>query len=235
MSLRHRLPKHHLDAETRDLVKLGVRLIGTMSALVVGLLVASTKSSYDAHRAEFTQIAANAILLDRVLAHYGPDAAEARAGVRIALNAMLTIAWRRGEVQPSVSADPRVGKEAMFDRIQELTPHTDVQRVLQSQASSLAIGLGQARWLLFAQSESSIAMPFLVVVMSWLTVLALSFGLFAPRNGTAVTTLLLTALSVAAALYLVLELDQPFGGLMQISDAPLRHALVVLGRLICWH
>jgi len=229
MRLRHRLPKNHLDADTRDLVKLGVGLVGTMSALVLGLLVASTKGSYDAHRAELTQIAANAILLDRVLVHYGPEAAEARTALKSALTGMLTTAWARGGAQQGAGAHPSAGKEALFDRIQELTPRTDGQRVLLSQATSLAIGLGQTRWLLFAQSDSSIATPFLVVVVAWLTVLALSFGLFAPSNGTAVTTLLVTALSVAAALYLVLELDQPFSGLMQLSDAPLRHALAVLG------
>ena len=229
MTLRHRLPKNHLDADTRDLVKLGVGLVGTMSALVLGLLVASTKGSYDAHRAELTQIAANVILLDRVLVHYGPEAAEARTVLKSTLIGMLTTAWARGGAQQGAGAHPSVEKEALFDRIQELTPRTDGQRVLLSQATSLAIGLGQTRWLLFAQSDSSIAMPFLVVVVAWLTVLALSFGLFAPSNGTAVTTLLVTALSVAAALYLVLELDQPFSGLMQLSDAPLRHALAVLG------
>ena len=229
MTLRHRLPKNHLDADTRDLVKLGVGLVGTMSALVLGLLVASTKGSYDVHRAELTQIAANVILLDRVLVHYGPEATEARTALKSALTAMLTTAWARGGAQQGTGAHPSAGKEALFDRIQELTPRTDGQRVLLSQATSLAIGLGQTRWLLFAQSDSTIAMPFLVVVVAWLTVLALSFGLFAPRNGTAVTTLLVTALSVAAALYLVLELDQPFSGLMQLSDAPLRHALAVLG------
>ena len=230
MTLRHRLPKNHLDADTRDLVKLGVGLVGTMSALVLGLLVASTKGSYDVHRAELTQIAANVILLDRVLVHYGPEATEARTALKSALTGMLTTSWARGGgAQQGAGAQPSAGKEALFDRIQELTPRTDGQRVLLSQATSLAIGLGQTRWLLFAQSDSSIAMPFLVVVVAWLTVLALSFGLFAPTNGTAVTTLLVTALSVAAALYLVLELDQPFSGLMQLSDAPLRHALAVLG------
>ena len=230
MTLRHRLPKNHLDADTRDLVKLGVGLVGTMSALVLGLLVASTKGSYDVHRAELTQIAANVILLDRVLVHYGPEATEARTALKSALTGMLTTSWARGGgAQQGAGAQPSAGKEALFDRIQELTPRTDGQRALLSQATSLAIGLGQTRWLLFAQSDSSIAMPFLVVVVAWLTVLALSFGLFAPRNGTAVTTLLVTALSVAAALYLVLELDQPFSGLMQLSDAPLRHALAVLG------
>jgi hypothetical protein len=118
----------------------------------------------------------------------------------------------------------------MFDKIQELVPHSDAQHALQAQAVSLAVALGQTRWLLFAQSGTSISTPFLVVVVFWLTALFVSFGLFAPRNATAVTALVVSAISVAGALFLVLELDQPFSGIMQLSDAPLRDAIAVLGR-----
>jgi hypothetical protein len=229
MTLRTLLPKHHLDADTRDLVKLGVGLIGTMSALLLGLLVSSTKASYDARRTELTQIAANAILLDRALAHFGPEAADARAGLREAAEAMRRSTWSQSdEARGGVAA--RVDREVMFDKIQELVPRSDAQRALQAQAVSLAIGLGQTRWLLFAQSGTTISTPFLVVVVFWLTSLFISFGLFAPRNGTAVTALVVSAISVAGALFLVLELDQPFSGIMQLSDAPLRDAIAVLGR-----
>lgn len=229
MTLRTLLPKHHLDADTRDLVKLGVGLIGTMSALLLGLLVSSTKASYDARRTELTQIAATAILLDRALAHFGPEAADSRAGLREAAEAMRRNTWSQSD-EARGGAPARVDREVMFDKIQQLVPHSDAQRALQAQAVSLAIGLGQTRWLLFAQSGTTISTPFLVVVVFWLTSLFISFGLFAPRNGTAVTALVVSAISVAGALFLVLELDQPFSGIMQLSDAPLRDAIAVLGR-----
>lgn len=223
------LPQHHLNSDTKELVKLGLGLVGTMSALVLGLLVASTKASYDTHRTEFTQVAANVILLDRLLMHYGPDAQPARAALRASVTNVLKgdAAIDRSESRGLV---PRVEHEAPFDAIAELTPHTDRERTLQSQAESLVINIGQTRWLLFAQSGSSISVPFLIVVVVWLTVLSLSFGLFAPRNGTAIAALLISALSVAGAIFLILELDQPFTGLMRISDAPLRSALALLGR-----
>ena len=229
MALRTLLPKLHLDADTRDLVKLGVGLIGTMSALLLGLLVSSTKASYDARRTELTQIAATAILLDRVLAHFGPEAADARAAGREAAEAMRQSTWAQSDKAPRGVA-ARVGREVMFDKIQELVPHSEAQRALQAQAVSLSVALGQTRWLLFAQSGTTISTPFLVVVVFWLTTLFMSFGLFAPRNATAVTALVVSAISVAGALFLVLELDQPFSGIMQLSDAPLRDAIAVLGR-----
>jgi membrane-bound ClpP family serine protease len=101
---------------------------------------------------------------------------------------------------------------------------------LQAEAVNLMIDIGQARWLLFEQSGSSISRPFLVVLVFWLTILFISFGLFAPRNGTIVVTMFVCALSVAGAIFLILELDQPFSGLIRISSAPLHSALSRLGR-----
>jgi hypothetical protein len=226
--LRGALPQNQLDADTKDLVKLGVGLIGTMAALLLGLLVASAKSSYDARSSEVTQMAANVILLDRALAHYGPATSEVRSILKIAIARMIDQVWSKDGNEESV---PWQGEaNVVYDKIQELVPRSDGQRALQSQAESILINFGQERLLLFAQSGSSISIPFLVVVVFWLGVLFVSFGLFAPRNGTAIVTLLVAAISVAGALFLILELDHPFSGLIQISSAPLRNALSVLGK-----
>jgi hypothetical protein len=229
MGLRGIIPQHHLDSDTRDLIKLGVGLIGTMSALVLGLLVASTKSSYDTKGSELAQMAGNAILLDRVLAHYGAEARDIRDHLHSTIAGMAGSNGARNHLEQLNQAAP-VSREVIFDKIQNLVPHTDAQRALQAEALSLAINLGQTRWLLFAQSGTSISTPFLVIVVSWLTLLYLSFGLFAPRNATAFITLLVSAFSVAGAMFLILDLDHPFSGLMQISDTPLRNALAALGK-----
>ena len=227
MGLRGVIPQHHLDADTRDLIKLGVGLIGTMSALVLGLLVASTKGSYDTKKGELAQMAGNVILLDRVLAHYGAEADDARDALRSTVAGMVGNSGAKSQLEQLGQAAP-VGREVLFDKIQNLVPHTDTQRTLKGDAESLAVNLGQTRWLLFAQSGTSISTPFLVIVVSWLTVLYLSFGLFAPRNATAFITLLVGAVSVAGAMFLILDLDHPFSGLMQIPDTPLRNALAAL-------
>jgi len=228
MCLRGVLPERHLNDETKDLVKLGVGLVGTMAALLLGLLVASAKSSYDARQSELTQMAANTILLDRMLAHYGPETGQIRTVLKAAVARTIDQVWpRNGEASGLPS---QAGADVLFDKIQELTPRSDPQRALLSQVQSMAINLGQTRWLLFEQTGSSISTPFLVVVVFWLSMLFVSFGLFAPRNATAVIILLVSAISVAGALFLILELDHPFSGLIQIPSAPLRNALSVLGR-----
>lgn len=228
MWLRNVLPEHHLNAETKDVVKLGVGLIGTMAALLLGLLVASAKSSYDARSNELTQMAANTILLDRILAHYGPETGAVRGLLKIAVTRTIDQVWPKNGKEGGLSSQR--GGELIFDKIQELMPRTDAQRAIQSQAESMAIKLGQTRWLLFEQTGTSISIPFLVVVVFWLSMLFVSFGLFAPINATAITTLLVSATSVAGAIFLILELDHPFSGLIQISSAPLRSALEVLGK-----
>jgi len=230
LSLRSILPDHHLSSDSRDVIKLTIGLIGTMSALLLSLLVASAKGSFDTRRTELTQIATNTIMLDRVLAHYGPDAAETREMLRKALARMIDELWSNdGSLQNPVLSQLS-NRELLFDKIQQLTPKNETQRALQTQAEAIAIGIGQTRWLLNEQAVSSISVPLLVVVVFWLTTLFLTFGTLTPRNMTVVIALFVGSLSVAGALFLILELDQPFNGLITISDVPLKNALVVLGK-----
>jgi hypothetical protein len=231
MLLRAVLPEHHLNADSKDVVKLGMALIGTMSALLLGLLIASAKGSYDAQNGEITQMSANVIQLDRLLARYGPETKETRDALR---RVVLSVDrnWSEGTSRSEKldSAETRAGGASFYEKIQELVPHNDFQRSLQSQAVQIASDLGRTRALLLEQAGSSIPRPFLVVVVFWLTVIFASFGMLAPSNATVTTTLLVCALSVSGAIFLILELDQPFAGLMQIPDTPLRNALALTGQ-----
>lgn len=229
MGLRALLPEHHLSTESRDVVRLGMGLIATISALVLGLVIASAKTSYDAQRNELIQLSANVILLDRVLAHYGPETKEARELLRRAALRALGQLWPEQDSAPA-SGEPVVGSEAFFDQIQKLSPQSDEQRSIKTRAIIVSIDLGRVRFLLTEQRGRSIPMAFLVVLVFWLTILFASFGLFAPRNITVVMTLFLSALSVSGAIFLILQLDQPFAGLIQISSAPLRNAVMLLGQ-----
>ena len=223
------LPAHHLSTKSEDIVKLGMGLVGTMAALVLGLLVASAKGSYDTQSAEVTQLAANVALLDRVLAHYGPEAKGARNLLRGAVIRVLDQMWSKNSAGPSPLA-PSAGGEILLDKIQELAPKNDTQRSLQGQALSIAMDLGKTRWLIYAQEATSVTMPLLVVLVLWLTVIFVSFGLFAPYNATVVASLFVSALSVSGAIFLILEMYTPFTGAIQISSAPLRAALAHLGQ-----
>jgi hypothetical protein len=125
---------------------------------------------------------------------------------------------------------PQGGVATFYASVQGLSPQTDSQRFIQGQVLQLLVTIGQTRALMFQQNTAPISWAFLVVLIFWVGVLFAGFGLLAVRNATAITALLVGALSVAGAVFLVLELSQPYTGLLQISSAGLENALAVLGR-----
>jgi len=227
--LRAVLPEHHLSTDTKDVVKVAMGMVGTMAALVLGLLVASAKGSYDTQSGEVTQMSANMVLLDRALAHYGAETQEIRTLLKRASERAADQLWSAGG-NDAAAQPTSAGGEVIYDKMQALTPQTDGQRTTLSQAISFAVGVAQTRWLLFEQRTSSLSVPLLIVVVFWLTIMFVSFGVFAPQNGTVLLTLFVCALSVSGAIFLVLELNQPFSGLIRISDAPMRRAIAQLGQ-----
>jgi hypothetical protein len=223
------LPKHHLDDRSKDVVKLGMGLVATLSALVLGLLISSAKSSFDAQTTELTKSSAQAVLLDRVLAHYGPETEKARNMLRTAVVSSLDRMWSKNRPTLTKLEPPSRENEQLLDLIQGLTPKDDTQRVLKSQALGIAFSVGETRWLQYAQMKNSIPAPLILILVGWLSTLLFSFGLFAPRNGTVIAILFIAALSVSAAVFLIVELNSPYGGLIEVSSAPLRAALSQLG------
>jgi hypothetical protein len=226
--IRAVLPDDHLSTDSKDIVKLGMGLIGTMAALVLGLLIATAKSSYDTRTGELIQLSTNIILLDRVMAHYGAETKDARELLRRSVVDTLDRIWPDDRSQRA-QLTPTGGAEALYDKLLALSPQNDAQRALQAQALAVTISLGQTRWVL-AEQGSSIPRAFLLVLVLWLTIILASFGLFAPRNATVIAVLFVCALSFSSAIYLILELDRPFDGLLRLSSAPLREALGHLGR-----
>jgi hypothetical protein len=228
--VRAALPEDHLSSETKDAVKVGMGLVATMAALVLGLLVASTKGAYDTQKNEVAQMAAKMVFLDRVLANYGSESAESRDLLRRSVGSAISHMWPDKKSSQAAQLDPSVSPgEGFFNSIQKLSPQNDVQRSLKSQAAQIATDLGQMRWLLFEQTETSISIAMLIVLISWLAIIFMSAGLFAPANATVIIALMLAALSVSGAIFLILELDMPFDGVIQISQKPMYNALAHLG------
>src|SRR5439155_2980559 len=223
------LPQNHLSAESKDVVRMGMGLVSTMAALVLGLLVSSAKSFYDAQSTELTQVSAKVILLDRLLAHYGPETKEARDLLRRTVADGIDKVWPQERAQPSRLGAPPASHEDLIAKIQALSPKDDRQRSIQIQALSTVMDLTQTRWLMYEQEASSVSKPILVILIFWLTAIFISFGLFAPPNATVMTALFVAGLAVSGAIFLILEMYAPFGGLIEISSAPLRATVTQLG------
>jgi hypothetical protein len=227
MVLHVKLPDRHLDSESRDVVKLVMGLIATMSALVLSLLVASASTSYDRQSNELKALSANIVLLDRMLESYGPGAKVVRDSLRDDLRQGHDRIWSPDGVRPEVlgSAETRNASKARLEQLNRLSPTTDTERMIQSRAIQQSDSITQARTLMFEQLGSSIPWPFLTVLILWICLLFLGFGLFASPNPTVTVALLAGSLSIACAIFLILELNDPYRGLMRISDEPLRNAI----------
>jgi hypothetical protein len=219
------LPDHHLSADTKDAVRVGMATVGSMAALVLALLVASTKGSYDTEKNEVTQMAAKIIHLNRLLVSYGPEAAEIRTVLRSSTENAIDRMWPDEKSEHAQLEPNRAWSEVLPDLIHKLDPHDEKQRSLKLQLARLGDDIGQMRWLLFEQSGSSISTPMLVIMVFWLALTFISVGLFAPANATAILAQLLAALSVAGAIFLILELDHSFSGFIKISSKSILNAL----------
>ena len=230
MFLRGYLPEHHQSADSQRIVNLGAGIIGTMAALVLGLLVASAKGTYDAQNNELITVGAKIVMLDRGLAIYGPEANDSRELLRRALLQMIDRLWPHEQIAQADPSDIRSFNPAkLYESIERLSPKDDIRRSIKAMAVATMVDIAQTRWLMFEQQSVSISKPLLVILVFWLTVNFFSFGLFAPRNATVIGTLFLCALAVAGAVFLILELYRPFGGLIQIPSTTLRNALAELG------
>jgi len=224
------LSERHLHPDSRDVVRMATGLIGTLAALVLGLLIASAKGTYDQKTNQVRQMTANIILLDDVLAQYGPEAAPVRKLLRRSIDPLADRIWHEQQLPNSKQVRFASTAEALAfeNELEHLSPANDTQRSLQSRAIAAFTDGAQIRLQLFAQTAGSIPVPFLIILVFWLSAIFVSFTLFARTNLVVMASLLVCALSFSCAIFLVLELDDPFTGLMGVSSTTLRGALLPL-------
>jgi hypothetical protein len=233
MLLRSVLPERYLTAESKEVVRLGTALVATMAAMLLGLLVSSTRSSYEEKRGQVIHMTADLIELDILMKDYGPEGRAVRQVMRAAIAPMIQSIWRARteEFRPDADAVPDAGTEKILGAIGNLAPQNDGQRARRERAIVVGLDLAQIQFVLFSQPANAISIPFITIVVLWLTFLFSTFTLSGPSNPLIVVVLLIAALSAASAIFLILDLDRPFGGLLQIPTLPLRNALPALAAL----
>ena len=229
MYFRKVIAADHLRDDVKDVVRLSTGIIGTIAALVLGLLIASAKNAYDARVTQFKHLTANLIFLDLMLEQYGPEARSMRVGLRNALPIMIERIKTENSRSITAPFETTAQAHSFINKIQDLTPNSEMQRSLRTHIIEVARTLAQSRLALFIQSHDSIPIPFLIILVFWLTIIFASFGLFVRPVPVVFVTFAVGALSVSGALFLVLEMDQPFAGMFQISTEVLNHSLAPLG------
>jgi len=232
LDLQRRLPAHHLSNDSKDAVKVVAGLLATLCALVLGLLIASAKGSFDAINEALKQSAVKVIAIDRLLGEYGPEAQGAREQLKHQYAERVARLFPEGRGDHGLSnLAPETSAAKAFNRsLWTLVPATDEQRAILSRVQQLSDEVTRTRWLAFEEATGSTPPAFLAVLVSWLVMLFISFGLFTPRNPTTYGALFLGAVAVATSIFLIEEMNRPLGGFISISTEPMRSALSVLGQ-----
>ncbi|MBB3319703.1 MULTISPECIES: DUF4239 domain-containing protein [unclassified Rhizobium] len=229
--ISRRLPNHHLSTESKEAIKLATAIVGTLAALALGFLVASAKTTFDDAETELRESAARLVLLDRVLAQYGPGLVEVRKQLSALVSARIERSFEGGKrtaIASSPEDDP--GIEPVQRALRALTPDDEVKRLLKNRALDISGAIAESHWLVLETGEDGLPGAFLVVLTFWLIVIFFTFGLLSPFNGTVISIVVVCAISVGGAIFIVNDMAHPYGGLISVSDESLRIALSRMGR-----
>jgi putative lipoic acid-binding regulatory protein len=225
MVIRRFLPDDHFAPESKDTIRLAIGLVVTMTGLVLGMLVSSAKSFFDSEKNQVAELSSQIIILNNLLTAYGPEAGKLRVEARQSVEEVVDRIWPTTKTQSS-QLKPSAKGSYFYQQLELLAPKTDAQTSDKAQLLAATMNLTKTYSLLYLQSEqTSIAPTLLGVVTSWLVAIFISFGVFAPRNSTVMVTLVVCALAVSAAIYIIMEMYSPFSGAIKISPAAVHDAL----------
>ena len=228
------IPNHHFSTESKDAAKLGAGLVATLAALILGLLISSTKGTFDQVNSLMNNVAANYIHLDRLLSDYGPETNPVRKELRDALETKISEIWPeefRGTTPlPPAAKETRSRFEQIAVEINALKPGNALQTRLQAGALQLEDDLLHERWMIQVVAQGGVPPLLLVIPVVWISFLTFLYALFSPRNLTVLAVLLCCSLSIGGAIFLIDEMSTPMDGSIKVSSAPLHLALDQLGK-----
>jgi len=229
MALRRALPQEHLGTEAKDTVRLATGLVMTMTGLVLGMLVSSAKTYYDGQKNVVAEMSSQIIVLDALLGDYGPEAKPIRREAHQFVGDAVDRIWPKEE-SGVFQLKPKNNGQQVYKELDLLAPKDERQAATKVQIASAIRDLRKTYWLMFLVSEqSSISIPLLVVVTSWLVAIFIGIGIFAPSNPTVMATLIVCAVAVSAAIFIIMEMYSPFSGILRISPVAIRDALSQMG------
>ncbi len=245
MFIKGRLSERHHSHETVELVGLGITMLVTFAALVMSLLIYSVKGAFDQANTDMAKLAAQVVQLDQCLRNYGPETVDARRALRGYTAAVVATTWPfqvglpdAGDLAKAQPISPgAMESQALGDVINGID--LAIRRLAPTDAFHSGIATSclddfhafvQARWTVNEEARSTISMPFFVVLVFWLMVIFVCFGLNAPRTGFVFMTIALCALSISSAVFVMLDMDTPFSGVLIISSQPMRNAYADITR-----
>lgn len=241
--VRPYLSERHLNREVIELLQIFVSMLVTFAAIVLGLLTTSAKTAFDAVSTDVNNFSSSLVEFDRTMAEYGPETAAIRTALAGYAEAVIAQTWRSSDLPTALRGGPPTSTGEGLDKpnvgdaleniklsVLELQPHTPLQHELRDIAIQQGRHVIQLRWQLWSESQTSISIEFYSVMVFWLMIVFFSIGLSMPRNALAFTGMLLCALSIASAMFAILDMDTPFGGFLSVSYGPLVDAVATITR-----
>jgi hypothetical protein len=228
-ALRPIIPVKHLHPDAKDVIKLGLGLVGMMVSIVLGMMIASAKGSFDTQTSELAAMSARIVLVDRALTYYGPEANDARLLVRGFVTRILETMWSKSTAELSPAEQTKDDGELIREAVARLVPKNDSQRLLQGQILNTMTEIGITRWLMYEQ-KTAMPVVLLGILILWLTIIFVVYGLFTPPNVTVFCCLVVFASTVSGAVFLIEEMYSPYTGVIRISKAPLEATLAHIGK-----
>jgi hypothetical protein len=230
---RQFFPSHHLSKDSLDSVKLGAGLIATMAALILGLLVSSSKGTYDRVNVLINEAAANTISLCQVLKNYGPEADPLRQILSDRVAKIGRDIWPDDPnitVKGSAAFKNETSILGLTKMISELKDDSPAAQQMKTNALALAAQLNKERWQIAVESTSTLPWPLVVIPVFWIKFLTFVYAVFSPRNATVIMVLFFCSVSIAGAIFLICEMSMPLDGSIKVPSQPFRTALEMMNR-----
>jgi hypothetical protein len=228
LAIYERLPERYRGDDTQNVVRLIAGIFSVMTSLLLGLMINSAKNTLESVDRNVHAFAIGLIVLDRTLREYGPEALPAREHL---------LKYAQRAANGTRHDDPFIADratESMFydvsNSLKSIEPRDRERIALWQGARQQHQRLLELRWVIVEQSEGTIPAPILVLLVAWLMLIFASFGFRAPRNAIVVTSFLVAAALMAAAVYLIIDMDAPFAGPIQVSPVPLERAVAEMQR-----
>lgn len=225
MAVRRVRPDEHFMPEAKETIRLVIGLVVTMTSLVLGMLVSSSKTFYDGEKNQVAEMSAQVVLINDLLTAYGPETEQLRIEARRSVEEIVERIWPK-KSSDSVVLKPLDNSAQFYQHLQQLAPKNEAQTSAKTQLLAATVSLKKTYWLMFLQSEqTSISVPLLSVVTAWLVIIFFSFGIFAPRIPNVMLTLFVCAIAASAAIFIIMSMNSPFNGVLKISPAAVRDVL----------
>jgi hypothetical protein len=239
MLARRVLHERHRSHESIEAIRVVLTLLVTCAALVLGLLISGAKIRFDENGAGARALGIDITELDQQLREYGPQLDPLRADLIRYASAAIATTWPSEPPPPgtyprqlqsatsgSVESPELGGILSGIDlALRDLDPETRSHRALAASLRARSMALQQQRWDLIAEAAPSLSWPFLAMLIFWLSAIFGLIGFSSPQDRVLLVVTGVAAVSIASAIYLIVDLDTPLTGVLQISSAPLRDAL----------